>query len=145
MKVLQFYEISCPDKRVHYAYGYELLPVRPYYNLRILRHEPWQGGCNMNRKQPQNNQPAPPKLPVPLELDRTWLNQLESRLDKGGPWGDYRLFQLANQAEETNLIPNFDEIHCLKHLQGLTPLPINWILPARYSLKCQAGPFLPTR
>lgn len=37
--------------------------------------------------------------------------------------GDYRLFQLGIQAEETNLIPNFDEIQCLKHLQGLTPLP----------------------
>lgn len=77
----------------------------------------------MNRKNPHLiNQPAA-ELPVPLEFDRSWITQLESRLDKGGPWGDYRLFQLGIQAEETNLIPNFDEIQCLKHLQGLTPLP----------------------
>ncbi|SDC83415.1 Helicase conserved C-terminal domain-containing protein [Paenibacillus sp. CF095] len=77
----------------------------------------------MNRKNPHHmNQPVA-ELPVPLEFDRSWINQLESRLDKGGPWGDYRLFQLGIQAEETNLIPNFDEIQCLKHLQGLTPLP----------------------
>ncbi|ETT36944.1 ATP-dependent helicase yqhH [Paenibacillus sp. FSL R5-192] len=77
----------------------------------------------MNRKNPHHTNQPVAELPVPLEFDRTWINQLESRLDKGGPWGDYRLFQLGIQAEETNLIPNFDEIQCLKHLQGLTPLP----------------------
>ena len=41
----------------------------------------------MNRKHPLHmNQPAA-ELPVPLEFDRSWLTQLESRLDKGGPWG----------------------------------------------------------
>lgn len=77
----------------------------------------------MNRKNPHHTNQPVAELPVPLEFDRSWINQLESRLDKGGPWGDYRLFQLGIQAEETNLIPNFDEIQCLKHLQGLTPLP----------------------
>ncbi|WP_315371078.1 SNF2-related protein [Paenibacillus xylanexedens] len=77
----------------------------------------------MNRKNPHHTNQPVAELPIPLEFDRTWINQLESRLDKGGPWGDYRLFQLGIQAEETNLIPNFDEIQCLKHLQGLTPLP----------------------
>lgn len=77
----------------------------------------------MNRKHPHHLNPPVAELPVPLEFDRSWLDQLESRLDKGGPWGDYRLFQLGIQAEETNLIPNFDEIQCLKHLQDLTPLP----------------------
>lgn len=77
----------------------------------------------MNRKNPLHSKQTISEMPVPLEFDRSWLTQLESRLDKGGPWGDYRLFQLGIQAEETNLIPNFDEIQCLKHLQGLTPLP----------------------
>lgn len=77
----------------------------------------------MNRKNPHHTNQPVAELPVPLEFDRSWIDQLESRLDKGGPWGDYRLFQLGIQAEETNLIPNFDEIQCLKHLQGLTPLP----------------------
>lgn len=41
----------------------------------------------MNRKNPHHmNQPVA-ELPVPLEFDRSWINQLESRLDKGGPWG----------------------------------------------------------
>ncbi|MET3847269.1 SNF2 family DNA or RNA helicase [Paenibacillus sp. OAE614] len=62
-------------------------------------------------------------LPVPLNIDRSWLDNLESRLDKGGPWGDFRLFQLAVQGEEARLVTSFDELQCVKHLQGLSPLP----------------------
>ncbi|MBJ9989133.1 DEAD/DEAH box helicase [Paenibacillus sp. S28] len=62
-------------------------------------------------------------LPVPLNIDRSWLDNLESRLDKGGPWGDFRLFQLAVQGEEARLVTSFDELQCVKHLQDLSPLP----------------------
>lgn len=62
-------------------------------------------------------------LPVPLEIDQSWLENLESRLDKGGPWGDWRLFQLAIQGEESRLVTSFDELQCVKYIQDLTPLP----------------------
>ncbi|GIP27623.1 ATP-dependent helicase [Paenibacillus sp. J23TS9] len=62
-------------------------------------------------------------LPVPLHIDRGWLEQLNNRLEKGGPWGDWRLAQLAIQGEEARLVTSFDELQCLKHLQGLSPLP----------------------
>ncbi|AOZ94012.1 DEAD/DEAH box helicase [Paenibacillus crassostreae] len=62
-------------------------------------------------------------MPVPLIIDKSWLEDLENRMDKGGPWGDWRLFQLAVQGEESRLVTSFDELQCLKYIQGLTPLP----------------------
>jgi len=70
-----------------------------------------------------NTNENPQALPVPLHIDRSWLEQLNNRLDKGGPWGDWRLAQLAIQGEEARLVTSFDELQCLKHLQGLSPLP----------------------
>lgn len=64
-----------------------------------------------------------PLLPVPLSFERNWLHDLESRLEKGGPWGDLRLSRLAVQGEESGLVTSFDELQCLKHLSGLSPLP----------------------
>ncbi|MGF7045659.1 SNF2 family DNA or RNA helicase [Paenibacillus sp. DS2015] len=62
-------------------------------------------------------------LPIPLFIDHSWVENMENRLDKGGPWGDWRLFQLAVQGEESRLVTSFDELLCLKYLQDLTPLP----------------------
>ncbi|QQZ59325.1 DEAD/DEAH box helicase family protein [Paenibacillus sonchi] len=64
-----------------------------------------------------------PLLPVPLSFERNWLNDLESRLDKGGPWGDWRLSRLAVEGEKSGLVTSFDELQCMKHLSGLSPLP----------------------
>lgn len=90
------------------------------------------------------NTPAP-QLPVPLSFERNWLHDLESRLEKGGPWGDLRLSRLAVQGEESGLVTSFDELQCLKHLSGLSPLPTSLIPLIRYSLKCRAGRFSPTK
>ncbi|MGN7355804.1 DEAD/DEAH box helicase [Paenibacillus sp. SAF-054] len=76
----------------------------------------------MNTSETRGNG-QPQELPVPLHIDRSWLEQLNSRLEKGGPWGDWRLAQLAIQGEEARLVTSFDELQCLKHLQGLSPLP----------------------
>ncbi|MCJ8010412.1 DEAD/DEAH box helicase [Paenibacillus sp. KQZ6P-2] len=76
----------------------------------------------MNTSQPSASG-QPQELPVPLHIDRSWIEQLNSRLEKGGPWGDWRLAQLAIQGEEARLVTSFDELQCLKHLQGLSPLP----------------------
>ncbi|UQZ36113.1 ATP-dependent helicase [Paenibacillus sp. PK3_47] len=72
---------------------------------------------------PQQAGETAPLLPVPLSFERNWLHDLESRLDKGGPWGDWRLSRLAVQGEESGLVTSFDELQCMKHLSGLSPLP----------------------
>ncbi|MFD1135472.1 SNF2-related protein [Paenibacillus urinalis] len=78
----------------------------------------------MNRKQTANpSEQAAHSLPVPVHFNQNWLSELDTRLNKGGPWGDYRLFELAVKAEEASLVPSFDDIQCLKHLHDLTPLP----------------------
>lgn len=63
------------------------------------------------------------RLPVPLHIDRSWLEDLENRLEKGGPWGDYRLSRLAVQGEESRLVTSFEELQCLKYIGNLSPLP----------------------
>ncbi|NMO95339.1 SNF2-related protein [Paenibacillus lemnae] len=63
------------------------------------------------------------RLPVPLHIDRSWLQDLESRLSKGGPWGDLRLSRLAVKGEESRLVTSFEELQCLKHIGSLSPLP----------------------
>jgi SNF2 family DNA or RNA helicase len=73
--------------------------------------------------QPHKEGKPAPMLPVPLSFDRNWLQDLELKLEKGGPWGDFRLSKLAVQGEQTGLITSFDELQCLKHLSGLSPLP----------------------
>ncbi|WP_150275466.1 DEAD/DEAH box helicase [Paenibacillus tepidiphilus] len=72
---------------------------------------------------PQVSGTPAPLLPVPLSFDRNWLQDLEGRLDKGGPWGDWRLARLALQGEEAGLVTSFEELQCMKHLSGLSPLP----------------------
>lgn len=62
-------------------------------------------------------------LPVPISFERDWLQDLESRLDKGGPWGDWRLSRLAMEGEASGLVESFEELQCIKHLASLSPLP----------------------
>ncbi|MBY0013507.1 DEAD/DEAH box helicase [Paenibacillus typhae] len=72
---------------------------------------------------PQEGGISVPLLPVPLSFERNWLQDLESRLEKGGPWGDWKLSRLAVQGEQCGLVTSFDELQCTKHLSGLSPLP----------------------
>ncbi|WP_310549895.1 DEAD/DEAH box helicase [Paenibacillus glufosinatiresistens] len=66
---------------------------------------------------------APSPLPVPLHIDRSWQGELSERLDRGGPWGDWRLARLAVEGEAATLVTSFDELQCLKQLSSLSPLP----------------------
>lgn len=79
----------------------------------------------MNPHQSELDAPAakPASGKVPVQFDRSWYDELQGRLDKGGPWDDWQLFQLAKQAEEASLVTSFEEMICLKHLQQVTPLP----------------------
>ncbi|WP_342576676.1 SNF2-related protein [Paenibacillus sp. FSL M8-0142] len=79
-----------------------------------MNHQPSTAGPDMT---------TDPRLPVPLQMDRSWLDDLEGRLEKGGPWGDFRLSQLAVEGELSRLVTSFEELQCLKHLGDLSPLP----------------------
>jgi len=79
-----------------------------------MNHQPSTAGPDMT---------TDPRLPVPLQMDRSWLDDLEGRLEKGGPWGDFRLSQLAVEGEQSRLVTSFEELQCLKHLGDLSPLP----------------------
>lgn len=59
---------------------------------------------------------------LPVHFDRSWLGGLEARMDRGGPWDDAALFQLALESEEARLVRSFDELQCLSLLPGFTPL-----------------------
>ncbi|RRJ65167.1 DEAD/DEAH box helicase [Paenibacillus oralis] len=64
-----------------------------------------------------------PHAEVPVEFDRSWFGELAARQEKGGPWDDWKLFNLALEAETASLVTSFEEMQCLKHLQQVTPLP----------------------
>lgn len=58
-----------------------------------------------------------------IHFDRSWLEELQARSDKNGPWDDWNLFQLALEAEESRRIKSFHELQCLYHLPHLEPMP----------------------
>ncbi len=60
---------------------------------------------------------------VEIHFDRTWFNELETRVEKNGPWDDWTLYQLAYEAEQAGLVTSFDDLQCLAHIPQLQPLP----------------------
>ncbi|MFD2613202.1 DEAD/DEAH box helicase [Paenibacillus gansuensis] len=58
-----------------------------------------------------------------IHFQRTWLEDMETRTDKNGPWDDWTLFQLGMEAEQSQLVSGFDELICLNHIHTLKPLP----------------------
>ncbi|MFC4810073.1 DEAD/DEAH box helicase [Paenibacillus sp. GCM10023250] len=60
---------------------------------------------------------------VDLHFDRTWLHQLQDRVDRNGPWDDWTLYQLAVEAEQSKLIGSFDDLQCLRSLPAFEPMP----------------------
>ncbi|UHA72682.1 DEAD/DEAH box helicase [Paenibacillus sp. 481] len=76
----------------------------------------------------QPDVPTPSEHPistpdVPLLFNRSWIDDMQARIDKNGPWDDWTLFQLAYEAEQAKRIRSFDELQCLAHLPQLQPLP----------------------
>ncbi|MBB6736021.1 SNF2-related protein [Cohnella zeiphila] len=75
--------------------------------------------------------PARPSAPpsrklhplVDLYVDNSPFEELERRLDRNGPWDDWALHQMAWEAEEAQLVEDFNELQCLRLLPQLTPLP----------------------
>lgn len=57
-----------------------------------------------------------------LHFERTWLHEMNNRAESNGPWDSWELFKLAYEAEQSSSIRSFDELQCLKHISGVTPL-----------------------
>ncbi|NBD26306.1 DEAD/DEAH box helicase [Paenibacillus glycinis] len=60
---------------------------------------------------------------VELHFDRAWLQQLQERVDRNGPWDDWTLYQLAVEAEQSKLVSSFDDLQCLRSLPSFEPMP----------------------
>ncbi|WP_229692386.1 DEAD/DEAH box helicase [Paenibacillus radicis (ex Gao et al. 2016)] len=60
---------------------------------------------------------------VDLKLDRSWFEELQSRMAKNGPWDDWTLYQLSMEAEQAKKIDSFEHLQCLRTLPALEPMP----------------------
>ncbi|MCM3271074.1 DEAD/DEAH box helicase [Paenibacillus elgii] len=59
---------------------------------------------------------------VQLYFERDWFEELHDRAERNGPWDDWMMFRLAEEAEQSGLIRSFDELQCLSHLPNLVPM-----------------------
>ncbi|OMF37032.1 ATP-dependent helicase [Paenibacillus sp. FSL H8-0548] len=59
---------------------------------------------------------------VDLQCDRSWFDELQGRMTKGGPWDDWTLFQLALEAEHAKKIESFEQLLCLRSLPSFEPM-----------------------
>ncbi|SCW33405.1 Helicase conserved C-terminal domain-containing protein [Paenibacillus tianmuensis] len=59
---------------------------------------------------------------VQLYFERDWFEELHDRAQRNGPWDDWMMFRLAEEAEQSGLIRSFDELQCLSHLPNLVPM-----------------------
>ncbi|EXX84910.1 ATP-dependent helicase [Paenibacillus darwinianus] len=57
-----------------------------------------------------------------FHVDRTWLEELQNRTLRNGPWDDWTLFQLTVEAEQTKLVTSFDELQCMRSLPAFEPM-----------------------
>ncbi|OYD09876.1 DEAD/DEAH box helicase [Paludifilum halophilum] len=60
---------------------------------------------------------------VPIRMDRRWLNTFQNHMETDSGWSTWERFQLALEAAESQIIPDFDTLQCLRSLQGFEPLP----------------------
>jgi SNF2 family DNA or RNA helicase len=62
-------------------------------------------------------------MTVQIKFDQSWQDELLSRMDTDGPWGNWEIFNLAVEVEKHTVIPEFEGLLAPKHLSHLTPLP----------------------
>ena len=62
-------------------------------------------------------------MTVQIEFDQSWQDELLSRMDTDGPWGNWEIFNLAVEVEKHTVIPEFEGLLAPEHLSHLTPLP----------------------
>jgi SNF2 family DNA or RNA helicase len=79
------------------------------------------GGSIMPTSVPLERQTNQQEQP-PLQWNRSWITELESRMDQNGPWDDWQMYQLAYEAAQSQLISSFDELLCLKFIPQIKPM-----------------------
>ncbi|NHM30284.1 DEAD/DEAH box helicase [Neobacillus terrae] len=62
-------------------------------------------------------------MPVQINFDSSWKDELMHRMENDGPWGNWELFKLAIEVEKHLVIPEFEGLQAPSHLSELTPLP----------------------
>lgn len=60
---------------------------------------------------------------VELHIENDWLQELQNRVQRGGPWDDWTLHQLTMEAEQAKRVESFEQLQCLRTLPDLTPMP----------------------
>lgn len=60
---------------------------------------------------------------VQITYDRTVFEDLETRIERNGPWDNWTLYRLALEAEQASLVTDFHELLCLRTLPAFEPMP----------------------
>ncbi len=71
------------------------------------------------------NQPSTERKVHPeaaFRFERDWLDELQERASRNGPWDDWTMFQLAVEAEQSKLVSSFDELQCMRCLPSFEPM-----------------------
>lgn len=58
---------------------------------------------------------------IPIDFDRSWVDQLSDMIQNDGPWNRWDLFQLAMEAEDAVSVKDFDELQAMKYLSHIEP------------------------
>jgi SNF2 family DNA or RNA helicase len=58
-----------------------------------------------------------------IEVDEQSFSAWPKLYATNGPWDDWRLYQLALEAEESLLVKEFDNLQCLRYIRHFTPMP----------------------
>ncbi|MEX2105135.1 MAG: DEAD/DEAH box helicase, partial [Bacilli bacterium] len=77
---------------------------------------------------------------IPIQFDRSWVPAFTERIEQDGPWDNWDLFKLHIKAEQSKVIPEFDQLLCLQHLPHLEPYPhqVNTALQVLYEMRGRA-------
>lgn len=60
---------------------------------------------------------------VELHVQQDWLEELQNRSQRGGPWDDWMLYQLNMEAEQAKQVESFEQLQCLRTLPSFEPMP----------------------
>ncbi|MFF2482834.1 DEAD/DEAH box helicase [Paenibacillus sp. NPDC058071] len=60
---------------------------------------------------------------VDLQCDRSWFEELQSRIAKNGAWDDWTMYQLTMEAEQAKRVESFEQLQCMRTLPALEPMP----------------------
>lgn len=77
----------------------------------------------MNTSIPSDTAPRKLHPLVDMHVDRSAFEDLERRAERNGPWDDWPLYQLALEAEESNLVTDFHALRSLSLLPHFEPMP----------------------